>query len=42
MRCIIKRKNNMFDKLMYKFFGLIDKLADLIEIFIFGKKKKKK
>jgi len=30
----------MFDKLMYKFFGLIDKLADLIEIFIFGKKKK--
>jgi hypothetical protein len=32
----------MFDKFMYKFFGLIDKLADLIEILIFGKKKKKK
>ena len=32
----------MFDKFMYGFFGLIDKLANLIEIIVFGKKKKKK
>ena len=31
----------MLDKFMYAFFGAIDKLASLIELFIFGKKKKK-
>ena len=31
----------MLDKFMYSFFGFIDKLANLIEIIVFGKKKKK-
>ena len=31
----------MFDKFMYAFFGAIDKLASLIELIVFGKKKKK-
>ena len=31
----------MFDKFMYAFFGAIDKLANLIELIIFGKKRKK-
>ena len=31
----------MLDKFMYAFFGAIDKLASLIELIVFGKKKKK-
>ena len=31
----------MIDRFMYAFFGAIDKLANLIELIVFGKKKKK-
>jgi len=31
----------MIDRIIYSFFGLVDKLANIIESILFGKKKKK-